>query len=148
MPAHLYSVPQTLGHVFSWAQQHSMVWGLQKYISFSKYSRPDQPQLSLQIPLRSHFSSQLQALNNSFFTCDWLPQGSNLEAELGKHKIYTTWKKMKFCFLEGCWPLFMRQSHLISEFFWLSNRTSNKPVQAFEGLWRQTALQWAGRHGN
>lgn len=110
MPAHLYSVPQTPSHVFSWTQQHSMVWGLQKYISFSKYSRPDQPQLSLQTPLRSHFSSQLQALNKSFSTCDCLSQGSNLEAELGKHKIYATWKKMKFCFSEGCWPFFTRQA--------------------------------------
>lgn len=141
-------------HTYIQSHRHSVMCsaGLNNTVWFEVYKNiflsqniPGQASLSLQTPLRSHFSSQLQTLNNSFSMCNWLPQGSNLEAELSKHKIYATWKKMKFYFLEWYWPLFTRQSHLISEFSWLRKRTSSKPVQAFAGLWRQTALQWADR---
>lgn len=113
--------------------------------------------------------------NNFSSTCSLPPWGSNLEAELsssegmytfwlaegqrspiyklhlsplklGKHKPYASWKKMKLCFLEGSWPLFARQSHLISESFSVSVKEwAVEPplVWPFDtGLWRHTDLLW------
>lgn len=96
IPGHQHTYPQSHrhSHMFSWAQESSMVWGLQKYISLSKYSRPDQTSLSSVSKHPWDIISFLdcRAPNNSSSACTLHPQGSNLEAELSSPKgVHVFW---------------------------------------------------------